>query len=504
MGRLRGYLTVYLALAMTVILSLVLVLIMGVRRNTVRCEAEIAYDNSMQSVLAEYHREMWKKYDLLYIDTSYGSDEPDRGKTAAHIQDYMNENLVETGFMSCRLRDVSISEASVPTDEDGRVFRQQVITAMREMYGIEEVEALAENFAVMKDYGLDTADYTEEQKENQEAINTAEVYEEYTYETEVEDDLSDDPAALVAANENGRRPTHTETRTDRRRVEVEDVAGPANSLRSMGLLPLVTDTSKVSMKVLPNEDYISWRLDVIEGNGMNPDIETDQLVISDLVDELLYQKYVLTKFGCFTGVKKKTQMDYEVEYILFGKESDTDNLKAAVNRIMLLREAANVLFLTTDRVKNAAVTALAATVAAVTLSPELEPVIKWSVIFGWAYIETIQDLKVLLAGGKIPLIKTAESWQTDISMVANAALNLPVNQESTGMSYQDYLMLLMLLEDEHDKLFRTMDVMEMDIRKTEGNEYFRIDGCIDSLLTEVTVESADGYACTIKRRWGYP
>ena len=49
-----------------------------------------------------------------------------------------------------------------------------------------------------------------------------------------------------------------------------------------------------------------------------------------------------------------------------------------------------------------------------------------------------------------------------------------------------------------------MDVMEMDIRKTEGNEYFRIDGCIDSLLTEVTVESADGYACTIKRRWGYP
>ena len=87
MGKLRGYLTVYLALAMTAILSLILVLIMGVRRNTVRCEAEIAYDNSMQSVLAEYHREMWKKYDLLYIDTSYGSDEPDRGKTAAHIHE---------------------------------------------------------------------------------------------------------------------------------------------------------------------------------------------------------------------------------------------------------------------------------------------------------------------------------------------------------------------------------------------------------------------------------
>ncbi len=504
MGKFRGYLTVYLALAMAAVLSLILALIMGVRRNTVRCEAEIAYDNSMQSVLAEYHREMWKKYDLLYIDTSYGSDEPDRGKTAAHIMDYMNENLPDEGIIGMKLRDVEISEVSVPTDEDGRVFRQQVITAMREMYGIAEVEALAENFTVMRDYGLDTADYSEEQARNQEAINTAEVYEDYTYETEVPDDLSNDPAAQVAANENGTWPTHTETVTDRRRVDVEDIAGPANSLRSMGLLPLVTDTSKVSMKVLPNEDYVSWRLDVIEGNGMNPEIEREQLAISDVVDELLYQKYVFDKFGYFTGIKKKTQMDYEVEYILFGKESDVDNLKAAVNRMMLLREASNVLFLTTDRVKNGAVTALAATVAAVTLSPELEPVIKWSVIFGWAYIETIQDLKVLLAGGKVPLIKTAESWQTDISMVKNAVTDLPVSKDGTGMDYKDYLMLLMLLEDEHDKLFRTMDVMEMDIRKTEGNEYFRIDGCIDSLLTEVTVEASDGYACSIKRRWGYP
>ncbi len=72
MKKCKGYLTVYLALVMTVLISFLLLLIMGAKRNTVRCEAEIAFDNSMQSVLAEYHREMWKQYDLLYIDTSYG------------------------------------------------------------------------------------------------------------------------------------------------------------------------------------------------------------------------------------------------------------------------------------------------------------------------------------------------------------------------------------------------------------------------------------------------
>ena len=102
------------------------------------------------------------------------------------------------------------------------------------------------------------------------------------------------------------------------------------------------------------------------------------------------------------------------------------------------------------------------------------------------------------------MIKTPESWKTDISLLSAPTTDLAVDKEGPGLEYKDYLMLLMLLEDEHDKLFRTMDVMEMDIRKTEGNEYFRIDGCVDSLLTEVTVRSTDGYTCTMNRRYGYP
>jgi hypothetical protein len=45
--------------------------------------------------------------------------------------------------------------------------------------------------------------------------------------------------------------------------------------------------------------------------------------------------------------------------------------------------------------------------------------------------------------------------------------------------------------------------MEMDIRLTEGNQYFRMDSCIDYLETAVTAESEYGYTYQLKHAKGY-
>ena len=50
-----------------------------------------------------------------------------------------------------------------------------------------------------------------------------------------------------------------------------------------------------------------------------------------------------------------------------------------------------------------------------------------------------------------------------------------------------------------EKTVRLMDVMEMDIRKTPGNEAFRMDGMIFSLSAEVNVYSSYGSSVSIKR-----
>ena len=71
--------------------------------------------------------------------------------------------------------------------------------------------------------------------------------------------------------------------------------------------------------------------------------------------------------------------------------------------------------------------------------------------------------------------------------------------EEEGLEYKDYLQILLYLSDPEKITFQFMDLMEMDIRKTEGNESFRMDGCIGSLRAEVIMKSDYGYQYILER-----
>lgn len=72
----EAYLTVYAALSLTALISLFLVLLEGVRFNTIQTEAAIITDIAADSILAEYHREMLNQYGMFWVDTSYGTARP--------------------------------------------------------------------------------------------------------------------------------------------------------------------------------------------------------------------------------------------------------------------------------------------------------------------------------------------------------------------------------------------------------------------------------------------
>ena len=82
----RGYLTIYISLTLTIMLSLCLTLIEGARQNTIRLETECVMDIALNSILAEYHRELFAQYNLFYIDSSYGSDYPSYYNTEARLK----------------------------------------------------------------------------------------------------------------------------------------------------------------------------------------------------------------------------------------------------------------------------------------------------------------------------------------------------------------------------------------------------------------------------------
>ena len=56
-----GYMTVYLALTFGVMLSLILAVIEGARRSTIRMYLECCADMALDSALAQYHREMFRQ-----------------------------------------------------------------------------------------------------------------------------------------------------------------------------------------------------------------------------------------------------------------------------------------------------------------------------------------------------------------------------------------------------------------------------------------------------------
>ena len=81
---------------------------------------------------------------------------------------------------------------------------------------------------------------------------------------------------------------------------------------------------------------------------------------SGLTADLLFQQYLFERFGLFTDREKEGVLDYELEYILCGKNSDEKNLKTVVTRLLLLREGANFLFLSNDAASMEAANAFAA------------------------------------------------------------------------------------------------------------------------------------------------
>ena len=88
-----GYMTVYLALTLSVIISLCLALIEGCRYQAIQLETECVMDIGMDSILAEYHRELLKQYNLFAIDCSYGTPYATTKLTEKHLMEYMDRNF---------------------------------------------------------------------------------------------------------------------------------------------------------------------------------------------------------------------------------------------------------------------------------------------------------------------------------------------------------------------------------------------------------------------------
>jgi hypothetical protein len=65
------------------------------------------------------------------------------------------------------------------------------------------------------------------------------------------------------------------------------------------------------------------------------------------------------------------------------------------------------------------------------------------------------------------------------------------------------LELLLLFADNEKITYRSMDLIEMHIQKTVGNENFRFDGCAEDFLVNIVFDISMFGSYQIVRKFGY-
>ena len=472
----KGYITVFLSLSIMIILSLVLALYQGARIGAVRMKTECVADIAMNSVLAEYSRELYEQYGLLMVDTSYGTGNPSIKNLEDHLRHYAEKNFERStagGILNAQTmtamycKDVKISGYSVATDNNGAVLNRQILAYMAgEPIGYLMGE-VSSNASSLQSGGLDSTDVDAMASENQEIIDSTEL-------PEIE-------------KEDGKK-------------EIISIGNPAdvvNSQRGIGALNLaLPDKTGISESVCSLSEYASHR-NLNKGTGLD-----DQMGIT-AVQKLILDQYYYEKCSRYGAEMDKAQLKYQLEYLIYGLDSDYGNLEKMAETLLFWRQASNMIYLFSCQEKVSEAEAIATALSVILFVPELADAIKYSILFAWTFAESISDLHILFSGGRVPLFKSDETWKLSLSNMFSFRDHLGSQDNQEGLLYEDYLRIKLLMTNHLEKTKRMMDIIEMDLRQTEGNAGFKLDYCVDVFRAQLEVGTKYGYEVGIERIYGY-
>ena len=207
-------------------------------------------------------------------------------------------------------------------------------------------------------------------------------------------------------------------------------------------------------------------------------------------DRILVLEYADNFFSDYSAPQNDRALAYELEYVVCGKASDRENLEAVVERLLLAREAANVIHIMLNQEKRLVISEAAVALAGATANPAVVKVVEYGLIGAWAYAESILDIRALLCGDRIALIKNEEQWTSSLMNLSQILEgSLCASDCEGGWSYQDYLKGFLLTMTERNLAYRMMDVMEQNIRRTYAYRNCRMDHMLSAASYMITYEA---------------
>jgi len=459
----KGSISIFAALSIMLVAQMLFTFLEAARHREFIKVLQMNTDAVLESEFADYCSPLWENYRLLGMTMADSEGNFSCTNREAQLRNLTGDNLGSKGsiallpgvsLLSAEMVDVEFSSYLLMTDQGGKVFEDTVCAYMKHNLAYETAKSVYNNYESVKNI---KENYTGSDESIGSALDA------------LESASSGEETGISSASLKGKsiaEPTGGAVAAD------EDAENPLTAVaeaKKTGVFSLVLPKdAKVSSASLTLPDTVSHRS--LEKGTKNAE------PAEDWYQKVLVNQYLENYLACYTNGKEGRAMNYELEYLLGGKAKDSDNLRLVVMELLGIREALNFASLVASPQKQAEALALATALAGITLNPIIIEVVKYGILAAWAFVESVLDLRTLLAGGKIALFKSEADWTSNVH-------NLPAllsgwsqaKESSLGVTYSQYLGMLLLFHNGEKLAMRAMDVQEATVCKSEGYENFRMD-----------------------------
>ena len=432
----HGSVTVFFSLTGVLILCLLLAVVEAVRIQGAKAQTASLEGVANFSVLAEYEKNLLEEFEIFALDGAGGSGSFQIQKSEGRLRYYLKANTDplsgEGGFglfdpWRLMLTDCEIQGYALLTDEQGEPFYQQAVAYMKAT-----PQLLADKLP-QADTGTIRELKELAEKKKQDAEQQQEALE--VDEPPVKDNMS-------AA------------------IPVKNPLIALGRLKRRGTLALVTGGEHVSTTTIPTGAFPSRR------HLQNGNLKLEKKN-QGMGADALFREDLLMQFPNYCK-EAKEELKYQAEYLISGNPSDQKNLKYVVKRLLFLREGLNYQYCLQHQNLNGAAGELALALTGMFGMPALTGAMQHALLLGLAYGESLLDVRILLSGGKIPLLKDAASWKLSfetLGSLGNLLESVDGSETEEGLSYTDYLRILLQMCRRPDLKLRALDLIQYRLQR---------------------------------------
>lgn len=476
-------------------LSLVTVFIEHVRVITSEAYVTVATGNAVEMISGNYNKELYNEYGLFAYGGYNGIGLSD---FEAGLSEIINKNLeykpagtLKTYSNLYRLKDISCETGNYYTLDEDKVFLGQISDYI--------ITSAASN----------VKDYFKGKEKNDKSISLdgfldeAEKYEDGGYDT------NNGAENGNSGGNNGKKGNGKLSENEIDEQLKSDSAGgnPLKALKNLinnGLLSLVCDASKVSeekieaadmdfyLKEKDNDNSSAARffkslLEGDENKELDQDKLLDQAKSEGNADKLKYIYYAEDVLSSYVDSGFNT-VHYGLEYLIAGRETEKENLSYIARQLLIIRTLANMLYVSTNPSFQSKSLATATTIVGFTGIVPLITGMQWLILTILAFEEACIDVTALMAGRKVPLIKSMSNFKMKYEEICSVSPGFFKKKGksypkadgtviSTDISYKQYLLLLGLLVPKEKLKNRLIDIIQFDLRE-RFNQTFELRDCI--------------------------